>query len=140
MQVKFKKLRPEAIIPAYIHEGDAGANLFSLEAKILQPGEHHSFPLGFAVQFPATHVALIMDRSSLSAKYGLTCLAGVLDSNYRGEWTVILLNTSDQPYEVKVGDKIAQVLFQPVEVVEFETVEELDSTTRAEGGFGSTGR
>ncbi len=127
-------------MPAYIHAGDAGANLFSLEDKVLNPGERHMFQLGFALEFPATHVGLIMDRSSMAVKYGLTCLGGVIDSNYRGEWGVVLLNASDQSYEVKKGDKIAQVLFQPVETAQFEEVNELRESTRAEGGFGSTGR
>ena len=140
MQVKFQCLRSEARIPVYIHAGDAGANLFSLEHKVLQPGEHYLFSLGFATEFPSTHVALIRDRSSLAVKSGLTCLGGVIDSNYRGEWGVVLLNTSDQPYEVQVGDKIAQVLWQPVETAEFEEVSRLNETSRADGGFGSTGR
>lgn len=127
-------------MPEYIHPGDAGANLFSLEDKVLNPGERWGFRLGFALEFPATHVGLIMDRSSMAVKYGLTCLGGVIDSNYRGEWTVILLNTSNEAYEVKAGDKIAQVLFQPVETAQFEEVMELRESSRAEGGFGSTGR
>ncbi|MFH0874034.1 MAG: dUTP diphosphatase [Candidatus Komeilibacteria bacterium] len=140
MKVKFKKLNPDVRLPEYSHSGDAGANVFSLEDKVIKAGQRETFHLGFATEFPATHVGLIWDRGGLAALQGLTCLAGVADANYRGEWVLVLLNTSDQDYQVKKGDKIAQILFQPIEVVEFEVVDQLSETSRGEGKFGSTGR
>ncbi len=139
MVIKIKKLHPDAIIPNYIHEGDAGLNVYTLEEGIIGPGERWLFPLGFAMEFPTGYVALMKDRSSM-AKNGLHCLGGVFDAGYRGEYNVLLVNLSDMPYRVERGDKIAQLVVQPVVVAEIQEVNELSATTRGVGGFGSTGK
>lgn len=139
MVIKIKKLHPDAIIPNYIHEGDAGLNVYTLEEGVIGPGERWLFPLGFAMEFPTGYVALMKDRSSM-AKNGLHCLGGVFDAGYRGEYNVLLVNLSDMPYRVERGDKIAQLVVQPVAVAEIKEVNELSATTRGVGGFGSTGK
>lgn len=139
MQAKIKKLHPEAIIPNYIHEGDAGLNVYTMEEGTIGPGQRWLFPLGFALEFPSGYVALMKDRSSM-AKNGLHCLGGVFDAGYRGEYNVLLVNLSDQAYHVQRGDKIAQLVIQPVTIAEIVEVDELSESTRGTGGFGSTGK
>ncbi|MEK7583801.1 MAG: dUTP diphosphatase [Patescibacteria group bacterium] len=140
MQVKIKKLHADAVLPYYDHPGDAGLALYTIESKVLAPGERYSFDIGIALEFPADHVALIMDRSGLAHKRGITTLAGVGDSGYRGSYHVVLINLSDEPYAVNKGDKIAQLLITPVEHANIEEVAELTDSSRGTGGFGSTGR
>jgi len=140
MKIKIKKLHPDATMPTYANEGDAGMDVFSLEDKIIMPGERYLFKLGFAMEIPDGYVGLFWDKSGLSAKYGIHTLAGVIDSTYRGEYGVLLLNTSNQSYEFKKGDKLAQLLIQPVSNPELEEVAKLSDTNRGEGGFGSTGK
>jgi len=136
--IKIKKLNPEAIIPSYAHEGDAGLDLFSCEDLIIYPGERKLVPTGLSIELPEGYVALIWDKSGIASK-GIHRLAGVGDSGYRGEYKIILLNTTKEIYEIKKGDKIAQLLIQPIMTAEIEVVNELSETTRGEGGFGSTG-
>lgn len=140
VKVKIKRLHGEAILPYYDHAGDAGLALHTIEERVLKPGERYSFDTGIACEFSDAYVGLIMDRSGLASKNGITTLAGVADSNYRGNYRVVLINLSDQSYEVKKGDKIAQLLITPVETVVIEEVQELGDTSRGGGGFGSTGR
>jgi len=140
MQIKIKKLNPEVKIPTYSHPGDAGADLYSLEDCTLKPGQRHSFGLGFSMEMPEGYAALFWDKSGLAAKYGLHCLAGVMDYGYRGEYTLVLHNTSPEPYQIKKGDKIAQMLIQPIEIVEFVETDELSPTSRKDGAWGSTGK
>jgi len=140
MEVKFKKLLPDIRLPEFAHTDDAGADLFSREDKVLAPGEHYGFNLGFATEIPAGYVALVHDKSGLAVNHGLTCLAGVIDAGYRGEWSIVILNSSSESYEVHSGDKIAQVLFQVIEQPIFTLVENLSASSRADGGFGSTGK
>lgn len=140
MELKIKKLKEEAILPSYAHPGDAGMDLYSCEDYNLLPGERHLFGLGIASEFPEGFVALVRDKSGLAVKAGLTVLAGVIDHGYRGEWGVVLLNTGNEAYEIKQGDKIAQCLMQKVDTAEVTEAEELGDHSRGEGGFGSTGR
>lgn len=140
MKIKIKKLYDDVILPSYAYPGDAGMDLYSREDYVLKPGERYVFKLGFSTEFSSDFVALVWDKSGLSAKNGLTCLAGVIDHGYRGEYGVVLLNTSSEPYEIKKGDKIAQLLIQKIEQAEIEEVEELEDSSRGEGGFGSTGK
>lgn len=139
-KVKVKRLHPDARLPYYDHPGDAGLALHTIEGKVLQPGERYSFDTGLALEFPPDYVALINDRSGLASKHGLKTMAGVGDSGYRGSYRVVLINLSNEPYEVKNGDKIAQLLIMPVEHASIEEVEALSETARGDGGFGSTGR
>lgn len=139
MQFKVKLLCPDAKAPAYAHDGDAGMDVFSCEDCTLQPGERHLFKLGFSAEFEPGHVCLVWDRSGLAAKQGLTNLAGVIDAGYRGEYGVVVLNTSSEPVSIAKGDRIGQLLIQPVLRVNVQVVQELSDTSRQAGGFGSTG-
>lgn len=140
MNIEVKKLHPDAKLPVRAHEGDAGLDLFSTGGFVIGPGERVSVPTGIAIAVPLGHVGLIMDRSGLAAKHGITTLGGVIDSNYRGEWGIIMLNTSDTAYEVMPGERVAQVLVIPIVLPEVCEVSELDDTIRGEGRFGSTGK
>lgn len=140
MKIKFRKIYDDAIVPSYAHPGDAGMDVYSRENYILKAKERHIFSLGISSEFPEGYVALVWDKSGLAAKNGLTVLGGVIDSGYRGEWGIILFNSGEEDYQIKKGDKIAQVLIQPVEGVEIEAAKELTETKRGAGGFGSTGK
>lgn len=140
MFIKFKKLNKNAMMPKYAHPGDAGMDLFSLENYSLQPGERHPFSLGFSLEFPEGYTALIWDKGSLPFKYGLHTIGGVFDAGYRGEYIIMLINLSDKPYKVERGDKIAQLLIQPVLKAEFIEVKKLTDTSRGGGRLGSTGK
>jgi dUTP pyrophosphatase len=140
LKIKIKKLRPDVRLPEYALEGDAGMDIFSNEDVIIQPGERHTFATGFALEYPEGYVSLIWDKSGLSSKYGLKVMGGVLDHNYRGEYMVCLGNFSNQAYEFKKGDKIAQLLIQAIISAELEEVEELSESVRGENRHGSTGK
>jgi len=119
VKIKIKKLRPDVKLPAYALEGDAGLDIFSNEDVIIKVGEQHIFKTGFALEIPEGYVALIWDKSGLGSK-GLKVFGGVGEYTYRGEYMVCLGNFSDQPYEFKKGDKIAQLLIQPIITAELE--------------------
>ncbi|NTW29684.1 MAG: dUTP diphosphatase [Candidatus Moranbacteria bacterium] len=140
MNIEVKKLDPRAKLPVRAHEGDAGLDLCALEGAVIGAGERGVVGTGIAIAVPPGHVGLIMDRSGLAAKQGITNLGGVIDAGYRGEWKVIMLNTSDKPYDVAAGERIAQILVIPIALPEVCEVSELDDTIRGEGHFGSTGR
>lgn len=139
VKIKIKKLHADAIVPSYAHDGDAGMDLYSVENHLIQPGERVMVATGIAIELPKGHVSLIWDKSGVAAKGGIKTMGGVCDANYRGEYKVIMFNTSKQAYEIKKGEKIAQILIQPVIQAEIEEAEELSDTSRANGGFGSTG-
>lgn len=139
VKVKFKKINPEAKIPSYAHEDDAGLDVFSCEDVTLMQGERKIISTGISSEIPSGYAALIWDKSGLAGNKGIKTMAGVIDSGYRGEWRIVLLNTSIENYEIRKGDKIAQALIQPVEKAEIEISEELTDSARNEGGFGSTG-
>lgn len=139
VKIKIKKLHPDAIIPHYNHEGDAGMDVYAIEDVVLWPNEPVGVPTGISMELPKGYVALIWDKSGLALKEGIKTMAGVGDSNYRGEYKIVLLNTTNQYYYVKKGQKIAQILIQPIMKAEIEEVSELSNTTRGKGGFGSTG-
>lgn len=139
ISVKVKKITSDAVLPAKENQSDAGIDIFTNESYTLQPGERHMYSTGISVEFPEGYVALLWDRSGLGSK-GIHRLAGVIDSGYRGEWKVVLLNTTDEPYEVKAGDKVVQCILQKFEPAEIEEVEELATSARGENGFGSSGR
>lgn len=139
------KLTRGAACPEYATVGSAAVDLRAMteEAYTLVPGEHHSFPTGIAIA-PETKgvVAIVAARSGLGIKHGINLSngIGVIDSDYRGEIAVGLFNSSDKPYTVEPGDRIAQLMFVPVFCAEFIASEELDETERGAGGFGSTGK
>ncbi len=139
MEVKIKILKSDIKLPSYAHPGDVGLDLYSLEDYCLKPGERRIFDLGFALEFPVGYAGIVKDKSSL-AKAGLHTVGGVFDAGYRGEYNVGLINLSGEAYEIKAGDKIAQLLILPVTIAKLEEVNELSETIRGEGRFGSTGR
>lgn len=141
VRLKVKKLVEQAKLPRYAHVGDYGdlaADLYASEALTIDPGTTAAVPTGIAIEFPFTHGALVEDRSGLALK-GITTLAGVIDPGYRGEVRVVVTNLAATPFEVKAGDRIAQLrIVQRIEA-EFEEVAELGDAHRGAGGFGSTG-
>ena len=126
-------------LPKYANIGDAGMDIYSVENVIIAPGKRVLVSTGITTEIPEGYVALIWDKSGLAAKSGIKTMAGVIDCNYRGEWKIVLFNTSENNYEVKKGEKIAQALIQPVASPEIEEVSELSDTSRGKGSFGSTG-
>ena len=138
MELKVKRIHPEAKIPVYGHPGDAGLDLFSVVDRDLGPGEVFAVPTGIQIAIPPGHVGLVWDKSGISLK-GVHRLAGVVDAGYRGEVQVVMINLGAAPFAVRKGMKIAQLLVQPVATVSVVECEELDDTSRGEGGFGSTG-
>jgi dUTP pyrophosphatase len=139
IKVKVKKLSPDAILPKYAHEGDAGMDLFSIEDLIIKAGERALVHTGISIELPQGFVALIWDKSGLAAKNGLKTMGGVIEYTYRGEYCVVIFNSSNQNFEIKKGQKIAQILVQPICTAEIEEVQELSDSARGEKGFGSTG-
>jgi dUTP pyrophosphatase len=137
--ISFKKLDAGAKIPTRAHETDAGLDLTTIENHALSPGEGRVFKTGLAVAIPAGFVGLVWDRSSMG-KRGLKTLGGVIDSGYRGEIGIVLWNMSKEVQEIKSGERIAQLLIQPVATPQTVEVESLDDTDRGAGGFGSSGR
>ena len=139
--IKVQKLHPAAQLPRYAHDGpfgDLAADLYAAEAATLAPGATLAVPTGLALEFPATHGALVEDRSGLALR-GLTTLAGVIDPGYRGEVRVVMTNLGPAAAEIKAGDRIAQLrIVQRIEA-RFEEVAALAETPRGSGGFGSTG-
>lgn len=128
-------------IPVYAHPGDAGADLVAAEAVLLQPGERALVATGLRIALPDGFVALVHPRSGLAVKHGVTVLntPGTVDAGYRGEIKVLLVNLGQDPFEIEVGSRIAQLVIQRVERANFIQVEQLPGSARGEGGFGSTG-
>jgi dUTP pyrophosphatase len=129
-------------LPSYASHGAAGLDVVAAEDVTLQPGERHAVATGFAIAIPPGHEVQVRPRSGLALKYGVTCLntPGTIDEDYRGEVKVILANLGAEPFEVRRGERIAQLVPAPVSKAAFEEVENLDETHRGVGGFGSTGR
>lgn len=137
--VNYTKLTPTATAPHYVHAGDAGMDLYACAAVSILPQQRALIPTGIALAIPQGYVGLVWDKSGLATKAGLTTLAGVIDASYRGEIQIAIYNTGVEPYQVEVGKKIAQLLIQPIAAAELTEVTDLDTTTRGQGGFGSTG-
>jgi dUTP pyrophosphatase len=129
-------------LPVYSHPGDAGADLKSTDAVTLAPGERAVIGTGVSIALPDGYVAFVVPRSGLAAKHGITVVnaPGTVDAGYRGEIKVTLLNTDQStPYMIAPGDRIAQMIVQPVSRARFVAVDTLPGSLRGEGGFGSTG-
>ena len=128
-------------VPKYATRGDAGADLISAEDVRIPAHQRVLVKTGIKIAIPERYVGLVHPRSGLALKHGITVLnaPGTIDAGYRGEVGVILLNTGALDFEVKAGDRIAQLVIQKVETAEFEIVDALIDTDRGEGGFGSTG-
>jgi dUTP pyrophosphatase len=136
--LKVKRIHPDAKLPEQKHPSDAGFDISTVESYTLQPGERRTFAPGITAEFPPGYVALFRDRSSMAAK-GIHALGGVIDANYRGEWKVVLVNLSDEPFAVNAGDRIVQCLFRKIEPFDVVEVDLLEGSDRGDGGFGSTG-
>jgi dUTP pyrophosphatase len=129
-------------LPAYAHPGDAGADLCAAEAVTLAPGQRHTVPTGVSIALPDGFAAFVVPRSGLAARHGITIVnsPGTVDAGYRGEIRVTVLNTdSSMPYDIAVGDRIAQLIVMPVTRATFVAVDSLPESHRGEAGFGSTG-
>jgi dUTP pyrophosphatase len=138
-----RRLDPAAILPRRAHPGDAGLDLFALEACVLAPGERAMVRTGVAIELPEGHAGLVVPRSGLAAKHGISVVnaPGLIDAGYRGEIKVLLLNTDrEQPFEVFPGERIAQLVVTPVATPEVVEAAELAESARGAGGFGSSGR
>ena len=141
MKLKIKKLKNEAVIPSYQTKEAAGFDLHSIEDIVLNPGERKLIATGLAFEIEYGYEVQIRPRSGLAFKHGITVLnsPGTIDSDYRGEIKILLINHSNEKFEIKKGDRIAQAVVAPVIQAEIVEVEELSETKRGEGGFGSTG-
>ncbi|WP_155263630.1 dUTP diphosphatase [Sphingomonas segetis] len=128
--------------PAYATSGSAGLDVVAAEDLTLTPGQRHAVATGFAIAIPPGFEVQVRPRSGLALKHGITCLntPGTIDEDYRGEVKVILANLGSEPFEVRRGERIAQLVPAPVLKTEFREVEELGETSRGAGGFGSTGK
>jgi len=133
-------LGPTGSLPEYSSTGAAGADLRASEAVTIAPGGRAAVPTGVRLQIPPGHVGLVWPRSGLAVRHGIDTLAGVIDSDYRGEVRVVLVNHGDEPFRIERGDRIAQLLVQRVERAAFVVAPAIDDTHRGGGGFGSTGR
>jgi dUTP pyrophosphatase len=127
-------------LPEYGSEGAAGADLRASEAVVIPPGGRAAVPTALRLEIPPGHAGLVWPRSGLAVRHGIDTLAGVIDSDYRGEVKVVLVNHGDEPFAIAPGDRIAQILIQRVERVVFRAVPRVEDTERGTGGFGSTGR
>ena len=137
--IRVQRLRESAFIPQRATDHAAGYDLFTDRACVVYPGCQVEIPLGIATAFPPAWAAMILDRSSLG-RAGIARHAGLIDADYRGEWIVLLRNHGEQKLQFAPGEKVAQVVFVPVATAEPWVVEELPSSFRGDGGFGSTGR
>ena len=141
IEVLIQKLCEDAIVPKYAHEGDAGVDLYSTIDYELKPGERFLVPTGLKMEIPPGYEGQVRPKSGLALKSGITVLntPGTVDAPYRGEVGVIVINHDKNPYQIKNGEKIAQMIFNEIKYASFKVVESLDETSRGEGGFGSTG-
>lgn len=140
--IKCVQMHSDLPLPSYAHLGDAGADLVSAEDLVLKPGERAAVSTGLSIALPIGFVALVHPRSGLALKHGISMVntPGTIDSGYRGEIKVILINHDlENSFEINRGDRIAQLVIQKVERAVFIGSESLDETSRADGGFGSTG-
>lgn len=139
VKLLIQRLDSSAKLPSYAYDGDAGMDLFSLEEAFIPAGEKLAIRTGLKFVVPRGYAGFVWDKSGLALKHHLKTMAGVLDSNYRGELLVVLTNLGKSEYRVEKGSKIAQLVIKPVECAEIEECEIDDETERGKGGFGSSG-
>ena len=139
--IKINKIKENAILPHYAHEGDAGVDLYSAENYVLRPGQITLVSTGIKLAIPKGYEAQIRPKSGLALNHGISVCnsPGTIDSGYRGEIGVIAINHSKEEFKIEKGTKIAQMVFNKIEKAEFEEVKDLDTTKRGQNGFGSTG-
>ena len=143
MQLPVAKLTDNAVLPTRAHEGDAGLDLYACEDAHIGPGERWSVGTGVAAEIPAGHAGLILPRSGLARDHGISLVnaPGLIDSGYRGELRVLLLNNDPaEVFRIAAGDRIAQLVLVPVAIAAVVEAPELAASVRGEGGFGSSGR
>lgn len=142
MRLAIRRLDPSARLPTRAHDGDAGFDLYALEAGTIPAGERAAVATGIAIELPERHAGLVLPRSGLAAEHGIALVnaPGLIDQGYRGEVRVLLLNTDPgKDFSYDAGDRIAQLIVTRVEAPDIVEVAELAETKRGEGGFGSTG-
>lgn len=141
MTLKFKRIHPDAVLPAYAHASDAGMDVRSVDELVIPSGGRVLVHTGLVMLLPPMYEAQVRPRSGLALKHGVTVLntPGTIDSGYRGEVGVILINLGDEPFPIRKGDKIAQLVIAPVTQPVIVETDSVDETDRGAGGFGSTG-
>jgi dUTP pyrophosphatase len=141
VEIKFKKLTKDSIIPEYMSKGSSGADIYADEELIINPGEIKLVSTGFKLSIPEGFEGQVRPRSGLALKHGITVLnaPGTIDSDYRGEVKVILINLGKENFKINKGDRIAQLIIAEVVRANFTITEELEDTIRSDGGFGHTG-
>ncbi len=139
MDIKIKRLHPEAKLPSYAHFGDVGLDLYCLETFSIAPGEHRIIYHGFSLEFPEGYAGIIKDKSSI-AKAGMKVMGGVYDAGFRGEYNTHLVNLGSETYTFSKGDKTSQLILFPVARATIKEVDTLSESSRGEGKFGSTGK
>ena len=142
MTLRFMRIHRDAVLPAYAHKSDAGMDIRSVEDILIPAGKRALVHTGLVMMLPPKYEAQVRPRSGLALKYGVTVLntPGTIDSGYRGEVGVILANCGDEDFQVKKGDRIAQIVVAPVTRARVYEVDYVDDTDRGKGGFGSSGR
>jgi dUTP pyrophosphatase len=143
VKLPIARLKDEAVLPSPAHESDAGLDLYACEAAHIGPGERWSVGTGIAVDIPDGHAGLVLPRSGLAKRHGISLVnsPGLIDSGYRGEIRVLLLNTDPaEVFRVAPGDRIAQLVITPIALAEPVETEALANSARGDGGFGSSGR
>ena len=141
MIIQILQLDDGLLVPAHAHPGDAGVDLAARTEVTLEPGARAAVPTGIAVAIPDGYAGLIVPRSGLAARHGISVVngPGLIDSGYRGEIHAVLINLGDEPFHAERGDRIAQLVVIPVAAVEYTVVEELPESARGTDGFGSSG-
>jgi dUTP pyrophosphatase len=143
IEIEIKLLDEGLPMPRYQHEGDAGLDLPSRVDYVLGPGERAMIPTGIAVAIPRGYAGFVLPRSGLASRHGIALVnsPGLIDAGYRGELAIVMINTDKHSsFDIKRGDRIAQLVIQPVIEARTVQVKELDDTSRGVGGFGSTGK
>jgi dUTP pyrophosphatase len=143
VELRVAKLSEGAILPSRAHDGDAGLDLYAAEAAHIGPGERWGVGTGIAIEVPEGHAGLILPRSGLAREHGISLVnsPGLIDSGYRGEVRVLLLNTDPaETFRVEAGDRIAQLVIAPISLAEPVEVAAMSDSVRGAGGFGSSGR
>lgn len=142
VQIPIRRLDPDLPLPAYAHDDDAGADIYTREDMVLEPGERRLVPTGIAIALPEGYVGLVHPRSGLAFRSGLSIVnaPGTIDAGYRGEIKVCLVNLDHhKPIELRRGDRIAQLVVQRFATARFVATDDLPDSVRGEGGYGSTG-
>ena len=142
IELAIKLLDEDISLPQYQHPGDAGLDLPSRIDAVIGPGERAAIPTGIAIAIPKGYAGFVLPRSGNAARHGIALVnaPGLIDAGYRGEVCILLLNTDKhEPFQIKRGDRIAQLVIQKIEEVTVVQADDLDDTTRGDGGFGSTG-